>query len=117
MGYHSKDIQDKVSKYKLKIKNEANDEAVQHALAQAKRMKDNFVDLEDIARRNNFRFDQFSENGKKSLKVKHFTQNELEIENDIIIRRTRRTGKMKREYGMVNKKRTIVVRFLNYKDK
>lgn len=117
MVYHSKDIQDKVSKYKLKIKNEANDEAVQHALAQAKRMKDKFVDLEDIARRNNFRFDQFSENGKKSLKVKHFTQNELEIENDIIIKRTRRTGKMKREYGMVNKKRTIVVRFLNYKDK
>ena len=106
-----------MSKYKLKIKNEANDEAVQHALAQAKRMKDKFVDLEDIARRNNFRFDQFSENGKKSLKVKHFTQNELEIENDIIIKRTRRTGKMKREYGMVNKKRTIVVRFLNYKDK
>ena len=106
-----------MSKYKLKIKNEANDEAAQHALAQAKRMKDKFVDLEDIARRNNFRFDQFSENGKKSLKVKHFTQNELEIENDIIIKRTRRTGKMKREYCMVNKKRTIVVRFLNYKDK
>ena len=106
-----------MSKYNLKIKNEANDEAVQHALAQAKRMKDKFVDLEDIARRNNFRFDQFSENGKKSLKVKHFTQNELEIENDIIIKWTRRTGKMKREYGMVNKKRTIVVRFLNYKDK
>ena len=38
------------------------------------------------------------------------------IENNTTIERTHRTEKMKRGGGTVNNKRTIVVRFLCYKD-
>ena len=51
MELHRKDIEDKVRRYNLKIKNEANREAVQHVLAQAKKIKEKLIDLQDKARR------------------------------------------------------------------
>ena len=88
MELHSKDIEDKVGGYNLKIKNEANREAVHHVLAQAKKIKEKLIDLQDKARRNNLRFDGFPDNGKESLneseeKVKYFRRNKLGIENNI----------------------------------
>ena len=41
----------------------------------------------------------------------------LVIEEDILIKRAHRTGKIQRDDGTTNRKRTIVVKFLNFKDK
>ena len=41
----------------------------------------------------------------------------LVIEEDILIKRAHRTGKIQRDDGTINRKRTIVVKFLNFKDK
>ena len=41
----------------------------------------------------------------------------LGIEEDILIERAHRTGKIQRNDGTRNRKRTIVVKFLNFKDK
>ena len=41
----------------------------------------------------------------------------LEIEEDILIERAHRTGNIQRNDGTRNRKRTIVVKFLNFKDK
>ena len=41
----------------------------------------------------------------------------LGIEEDILIERAHRTGKIQRNDGTGNRKRTIVVMFLNFKDK
>ena len=49
--------------------------------------------------------------------MKDFIRDKLRIENNVTTARAHKTGKMKRENGAVNKKRTIVVRFLSYKEK
>ena len=41
----------------------------------------------------------------------------LAIEEDILIERAYRTGKIQRNDGTRNRKRTIVVKFVNFKDK
>ena len=41
----------------------------------------------------------------------------LNIEEDILTERVHRTGKIQRNDGTRNRKRTIVVKFLNFKDK
>ena len=66
MYYHSKDLEDKVNEYDRKIDNVANSEVVQYVAAQAKELKEKLVRLEDRTRRNNLRFDGFSESGKES---------------------------------------------------
>ena len=87
-----------------------------------KKMKEKLVDLEDITRRNNLRFDEFPENGKESLneneeKVEDFMRNKLGVENKVTTEWTQKNWETKRKDGIINKKRTIVVRFLNYKNK
>ena len=57
-------------------------------LCNMKKMKEKLVDLEDITRRNNLRFDEFPENGKESLneneeKVEDFMRNKLGVENKV----------------------------------
>ena len=54
------------------------------------------------------------------VKCKHnnkFVKEKLEIEEEILIERTHRMGKMQRNDETRNRKRTIVVKFLNFKDK
>ena len=46
-----------------------------------------------------------------------FVKEKLEIEEDILIERAHRTGNIQRNDGTRNRKRTIVVKFLNFKDK
>ena len=41
----------------------------------------------------------------------------LGIEEDILIERAHRIGKIQRNDGAINRKRTIVVKFLNFKEK
>ena len=41
----------------------------------------------------------------------------LGIEEDILIEKAHRTGKIQRNDGTRNRKRTIIVKFLNFKDK
>ena len=47
----------------------------------------------------------------------NFVKEKLGIEEDISIERAHRTGKIQRNDGTRNKKKTIVVKFLNFKDK
>jgi hypothetical protein len=82
--------------------------------------KDKIAELEDRSRRNNLRFDGFEEKVEESWKdseqkVKVFLKEKLGITNNIQIERAHRTGR-KHEPGQ-KKRRTIVVKFLNFKDK
>ena len=89
----------------------------------SKEMDKRLAELEDRSRRNNLRFDGLLEDEKETWKdsenkVKHILQNELDFNPDeVIIERAHRSGKIFRDDGGRNWKRTIVVRFLNYKDK
>ncbi|XP_047132537.1 uncharacterized protein LOC124811236 [Hydra vulgaris] len=96
-----------------KILNEVNDSKNDNII------KDKLAELEDRSRRNNLRFNgiQESENetSEESEKNIHELLNSrLGINNNIIIERAHRTGKL--DYGGKMKNRTIVVKFLNYKD-
>ncbi|XP_065672183.1 uncharacterized protein LOC136090007 [Hydra vulgaris] len=82
-------------------------------------IQDKLAELEDRSRRNNLRFDGFDEREEETWKdseskVKEFLKEKLGIKNNIAIERAHRTGK-KHESG--KRKRTIVVKFLNYKDR
>ncbi|XP_065684296.1 uncharacterized protein LOC136096680 [Hydra vulgaris] len=83
-------------------------------------IKDKLAELEDRSRRNNLRFNgiQESENEtweESEKKIHEILNSRLGINNNIIIERAHRTGKL--DYGGKMKNRTIVVKFLNYKDK
>ena len=80
------------------------------------------ADLGDRSPRNNLRFDEFQEEINETWEesesiVTDFVKEKLGIEEDILIERVHRTRKIQRNDGTRNKKRTIVVKFLNFKDK
>ena len=84
--------------------------------------KKKLADLEDRSRRNNLRFDEFQEETNESWEesesiVTDFVKETLGIEEDILIERAHRIGKIQRNDGARNRKRTIVVKFLNFKEK
>ena len=84
--------------------------------------KKKLADLEDRSRRNNLRFDGFQEETNETWEesesiITNFVKEKLGIEEDILIERAHRTGKIQRNDGARNRKRTIVVKFLNFKDK
>ena len=84
--------------------------------------KKKLADLEDRSRRNNFLFDLFQEETNEKWEeseniITNFVKEKLGIEEDISIERAHRTGKIQRNDGTRNKKKTIVVKFLNFKDK
>jgi hypothetical protein len=80
-------------------------------------------DLEDRSRRNNLRVGGITEcNGETweqtEEKLKKMIQDTLGISShDVEVERAHRTGLKKNRDGTVNKKRTIVAKFLNYKTK
>ena len=83
--------------------------------------KKKLADLEDRSRRNNLRFYGFQEETNETWEegesiLTDFVKEKLEIEEDILIERVHRTG-IQRNDGIRNRKRTIVVKFLNFKDK
>ena len=84
--------------------------------------KRKLADLEDRSRGNNLRFDGFqveiNETWEESESIiTDFVKEKLGIEEDILIERAHRTGKIQRNDGTRNRKRTIIVKFLNFKDK
>ena len=83
--------------------------------------KKKLADLEDRSRRNNLRFDGFQEKTNETWEesesiVTDFVKEKLGIQEDTLIERAHRKGKIQRNDGTRNKKRTIVVKFLNFKD-
>ena len=86
------------------------------------KIKKKLADLEDCSRRNNLLFDEFQEETNETWEetesiITDFVKEKLGIEEDILIERAHRTGKIQRNDGTRNRKRTIVVKFLNFKDK
>ena len=84
--------------------------------------KKQLADLEDRSRRNNLRFDGFQEETNETWEesesiITFFVKEKVEIEEDILTERAHRTGKIQRNDGTKNRKRTILVKFLNFKEK
>ena len=106
------DIESRVEEIKL-------DEITEDFVSKTKKK---LADLEDRSRRNNLRFDGFQEERNKTWEesesiITDFVKEKLGIEEDILIERAHCTGKIQRNDGTRNRKRTIVVKFLNFKDK
>ena len=106
------DIDSRVEEVKL-------DEITEYFFTKTKKK---LADLEDRSRRNNLRFDGFQEETNETWEesesiITDFVKEKLGIEEDILIERAHRTGKIQRNDGTRNRKRTIVVKFLNFKDK
>ena len=83
--------------------------------------KKKLADLEDRNRQNNLRFDGFQEETNETWEESEsittdFVKEKLGIEEDILIQRAHCTGKIQRNDGTRNRKRTTVVKFLNFKD-
>ena len=79
------------------------------------------ADLEESSRQNNQGFDGFQEAtetcGENESIITDFVKEKLGIEEDILIERAHRAVKIQRNDGTRNRKRTIVVKFPNFKDK
>ena len=78
--------------------------------------------LEDRNSRNNLRFDGFQEEINETWEesesiIIDFVKGKLGIAEDILIERAHRTEKIQRNDGTRNKKRTITMKFLNFKGK
>ena len=106
------DIDSRVEEIKL-------DEITEDFVAKTKKK---LADLEDRSSRNNLRFDGFQEETNETWEesesiITNFVKEKLGIEEDILIERAHRTGKIQRNDGIRNIKRKIVVKFLNIKDK
>ena len=107
-----KDIDSRVEEIKL-------DEITEDFVTKTKKK---LADLEDHSRRNNLRFaglqEETNETWEKSESIiTDFVKEKLEIEEDILIERAHRTGKIQGNDGTRNRKRTTVVKFLNFEDK
>ena len=80
------------------------------------------AELEDRSRRNNLRFDGILEDAGETWedsedKVRSFLQNKLDLKDEVKIERAHRSGKKTRRDQTLNDKRTVIVKFLNFKDK
>nr|XP_047131786.1 uncharacterized protein LOC124810759 [Hydra vulgaris] len=83
-------------------------------------IKDKLAELEDRSRRNNFRFNGIEEKEIETWqetegKIKELLKDKLGLNGNIEIKRAHRVGK--KELGDKRKNRTIVVKFLSFKDK
>ena len=80
------------------------------------------ADSEDHSRRNNQHFDGLQEQTNETWEesediITDFVKEKLGIQEDILIEGAHRTGKIQRNDRAGNRKRTIAVKFLNFKDK
>ena len=106
------DIDRRVEEFKL-------DEITEDFVTKTKKK---LADLEDRSRRKNLRFDGFQEETNETWEqsesiITDFVKEKLGIKEDISIERAHGTGKIKRNGYTRSKKRTIFVKFLNFKDK
>ena len=84
-------------------------------------IKDKLSELEDRSRRNNLRVNGLEEDDNESWdesekKVRELFEEELKVKN-ISIERAHRSGRKRRDDGTTNRRRPIVIKFLNYKEK
>ena len=104
-------------------KNKKLDEIVSNNETNSEVVEEKMADLEDRSRRNNLRFDGIFEENDESWErseviIRDVISNKLDIdEKNVRIERAHRSGKMQLKDGLKNNKRTIVVKFLSYKDK
>ena len=121
MQYHSDMVEEKTKKVEEKIDNVK--ELRETPIHGNKIMDKKVAELEDRSRRNNLRFDGIKEDEKETWevseeKIRTILENELELASEnIVIERAHRSGKLFYDDGGRNYKRTIVVKFLNYKVK
>ena len=106
------DIDSRVEEIKL-------DEIIEDFVTKTKKKP---ADLEDRSRWNNLCFDGFQEKTNETWEeseriITDFVKEKLRIEEGILIERAHHTGKIRRNDGTRNRKRTIVVKFLNFKEK
>ena len=93
----------------------------QPVIPDLKEIKDKLNDLENRSRRNNLRIDGIIEEENESLsqsekKLQEIIQDQLQFKQDIEIERAHPSGKTMID-GVANKRRTIIAKFLNFKDK
>ena len=79
-------------------------------------------ELEDRSRRNNLRISGIEEKGEEIWEqsekvVTELLKEKLGLEHSMKIERAHRVGRARHNNGEVNKRRTIVVKFLDYKEK
>ena len=107
----------------LKNKKQQNHQQQQKqpVIQDLKEIKDKLNDLENCSRRNNLRIDPIIEEENESLsqsekKLQEIIQDQLQFKQDIEIERAHPSGKTMID-GVANKRRTIIAKFLNFKDK
>ena len=107
----------------LKNKKQQNHQQQQKqpVIQDLKEIKDKLNDLENCSHRNNLRIDWIIEEENESLsqsekKLQEIIQDQLQFEQDIEIERAHPSGKTMID-GVANKRRTIIAKFLNFKDK
>ena len=107
-----KDIKDDISQVQTNLRHIEDD------MLDPDYVMEKFIELEDRSRRNNFRIDGISEVSRETWEmcedsVKDLIKTTLEINDEIEIDRCHRMGKFKDK----KKPRSIVCRFLRFKDK
>ena len=86
------------------------------------KMVEKITDLEDRSRRNNLRINGIVESENETpaqteSKIINLFKNKLKIDKEIVIERCHRSGSKTYRDGVENKKRVIVMKLLNFKDK
>ena len=97
-------------------------ESKKDVLEEKETMLEKMAELEDRSRRNNLRFSgiegETDETWERSeQKVREMLKEKLGIDHDVKIERAHRSGRIKYDDGEINTKRTIIAKFLDYKEK
>ena len=103
------------------LQNQKHQQQQQPVTPDLKEIKDKLNDLENRSRRNNLRTDGIIEEENESWsqsekKLQEIVKDQLQFERDIEIERAHSSGKTIIEESP-NKRRTIIAKFLNFKDK
>ena len=98
-------------------KTESDVRLIERDLLNPNDVSEKLIELEDRSRRNNLRFDGLTEDTNETwddceLKIQKILSDKLEITEDVEIERCHRMGKRKG-----NRPRTIICKFLRFKDK
>ena len=104
-------VKDDISKMKSDVR------LIERDLLDPNDVSEKLIELEDRSRRNNLRFDGLTEDTNETWddcerKIQKILSDKLEITEDVEIERCHRMGKRKG-----NRPRTIICKFLRFKDK
>ena len=124
--FHSDLVEVKIKDVDEKLKSEqqshTREEKLKEVLKRNNQLEEKVAELEDRSRRNNLRFDGILESEDETWKqseekIKEIIKEKLGLKEEFKIERAHRSGRQIRQDQTRNSKRTIVARFLNYKDK